>query len=73
MIMDNLTTNDGAAVLLRNIRRGEYVKRTPTAKTVYVRGGYDLATKSYSLTDCDDMNREIFVKANKVVFVGFTY
>jgi len=71
--MEHTTTNDGAAVLLRNVARGEYVKRTLTAKSVYVRGDYDRATKSYSLIDCEDTSREIFVKASKQVYVGFTY
>ena len=71
--MEHITTNDGVAVLICNVLRGDYVKRKADAKTVYIRGDYDRATKSYSLTDCDDMNREIFVKADKRVFVGFTY
>ena len=60
-------------VPMRAVSKGEYVKRKADATTVYIRGDYDRASKSYSLTDCDDMNREIFVKANKRVFVGFTY
>lgn len=71
--MEHTTTNDVTAVLLRNVKEGDYVKRKLDASTVYVRGGYDRATNSYSLRDCEDMNREIFVKASKHVFVGFTY
>ena len=71
--MEHTTTNDGVAVLLCNVAKGEYVKRTLTAKPVYVRGAYDRATNSYSLIDCEDSSREIFVKSNKRVFVGFTY
>ena len=60
-------------VPMRAVSKGEYVKRKADAKTVYIRGDYDRASNSYSLLDCDDMNREIFVKASKHVFVGFTY
>lgn len=55
------------------IRRGEYVKRTPEAKKVYRRGEYDRATKRFSLVDCEDHCREIFVKADTLLTVGFDY
>lgn len=45
----------------------------PGSKVVYKRGHYDRASKSFSLTNCDDMNAERFVKRGRVVFVGFTY
>jgi len=59
--------------ILRDVKKGDYVKRKVDANTVYVRGEYDRASKSYSLIDCNDMNREVFVKSNKIVFVDFTY
>jgi len=58
---------------LKQTPKGEYVKRTATAKTVYVRGEYDPGTKRYSLIDAEDINREIFLKGNTPVFVGFEY
>lgn len=53
--------------------KGEYVKRTADTKKVYIRGDYDAGTKRYSLVDTEDMNREIFLKGNTPVFVGFEY
>jgi len=53
--------------------KGEYVKRTATAKTVYIRGEYDPGTKRYSLVDTEDINREIFLKGETLVYVGFDY
>jgi hypothetical protein len=58
---------------IRNIKTGEYFKRKPDAKTVYVKGQYDRATKSFSAIDTEDISREIFIKASKPVFVGFDY
>jgi hypothetical protein len=58
---------------LKQTPQGEYVKRTATAKTVYIRGAYDAGTKRYSLIDAEDMNREIFLKGNTPVYVGFEY
>lgn len=61
------------ALPLRDVKPGEFVRRKQDAKTTYVKGAYDRATKTYSLTDFDDFNREIFVKATAVVWVGFDF
>lgn len=58
---------------IRDIKAGEYFKRKADAKTVYVKGHYDRATKSFSATDTEDISREIFIKASKPVFIGFDY
>ena len=58
---------------LKQAPEGEYVKRTATAKTVYIRGAYDAGTKRYSLVDTEDINREIFLKGETLVYVGFDY
>lgn len=58
---------------IKLVKPGDYIKRKIDAKTVYVRGEYDRITKSFSCTDTNDMNREIFIKSDKSVFVGFTY
>lgn len=60
-------------VKIEDCAKGEFIKRKEDAKTVYVRGDYDRASKSYSLTDTNDMNREIFIKRGKMVFIGFEY
>ena len=59
--------------LVRDLPRGEFVKRKPDARTVYIRGEYDRSSQTYSLTDAEDANREIFVKGTLPVYVGFTY
>jgi hypothetical protein len=52
---------------------GEYVKRKPDSSKVYKRGEYDRSSRTYSLIDCSDICREIFVKRGTVLFFGFTY
>lgn len=56
---------------------GELIKRKPDAKAVWVINHRNRATKhckaEYSLSNSDDMNRELFLKADAVVYVGFTY
>ena len=53
--------------------KGEYIRRKADSKVTYIRGHYDRQSKTYSLTDAEDMNREIFLKGSTIVFVGFTY
>jgi len=60
-------------ISIKNAIIGDYVKRKPDAKTVYIRCGYDRSTKSYCLQDTNDINRFIYIKSNKSVFIGFDY
>ena len=55
------------------VKLGEYVRRSPDAKKTYRRGAWDASSKRYSLIDCDDTNRELFVKRLTLLFTGFTY
>jgi hypothetical protein len=60
-------------ITLKNVKPGDYVKRKADAATVYIKGAYDRTTKSFELQDTEDMNRFVYVKADKLVYVGFTY
>lgn len=60
-------------ITLRNVKPGDFVKRKADSKAVYIKGAYDRATKSFELKDVEDINRCIYVKADKLVVVGFTY
>jgi hypothetical protein len=61
------------SIAIRNTKPGEYIKRKPDAAAVYKRGHYVPGLKAFSCIDCEDINREIFIKANRAVYVGFTY
>ena len=58
---------------IKNVIKGDYVKRKADAKTVFVVGDYDRSTKTYCLQDTNDINRCVYIKASKPVFVGFEY
>jgi len=60
-------------VALNKVKSGDYIKRKIDAKAVYIKGAYDRTTKSFSCIDVEDICKEIFIKADKLVFVGFTY
>ena len=58
---------------IKNLKKGEFIKRKEDSQQVYIKGDYDRTTKSYSCIAYDDINKEIFIKANKKVFYGFTF
>jgi len=60
-------------IALREIKQGEYIKRTNEAKKVYIKAHYNRADKTFTCTDTDDIGRSIFIKADKMVVVEFDY
>jgi len=76
-----IITIDGDAVyavtLEQAAKAGEPIKRKPDAKQVWHINHRNRATKArgaeYSLSLDTDMNRELFLKAGTVVYVGFCY
>jgi hypothetical protein len=60
-------------IMLKNVKPGDFVKRKADANTVYIKGAYDRTTKSFELIDTDDINRVVYIKATKPVYIGFTY
>jgi len=78
--MNTIITDNGdevQAIALRHLNVGDLVKRKANAKAVYVINHRNKATKArpaeYSLSDYEDMNREIFLKEDTIVYTGFTY
>ena len=68
----------GRRVLLHEVKPGDFVKRKPDAKTVYVRGHFLHGAKGvyppcYSLLDFDDVNREIFLDRKTPVYIDFIF
>jgi ribosomal protein L31E len=58
---------------LKDLAKGEFIKRKPTAKKVYIKGEYDRGSKTYSVYDTDDINSEIFLRGTTKVWAGFIY
>ena len=57
----------------KNIKNGDLIKKTPDAKTVYIKGHYNRNEKDFSCSSYYDTNKEIFIKGNKNVYTGFTF
>jgi len=66
-------------VQLKDVKKGEFLRRKPDAKTTYIRGDYVREIwmtgvhYGYSCIDDMDINREIFLKGTTKVWIGFTY
>ena len=60
-------------IALRKVKQGGFIKRTKDAKTIYIKNHYNRDDKTFSCSDTNDMNREGFIKADKLVEVDFTY
>ena len=58
---------------IKATQAGEYIKRKADAARVYIRGQYDRSAKAYECTAADDISQVIYIKADKPVFIGFTY
>jgi hypothetical protein len=65
---------DGAGYRkLSDLKKGEYIKRKADARKVYRKGDYIRSEKKFSCMDTDDISREILLKGDTMVYVGFDY
>jgi hypothetical protein len=60
-------------IKIKSVKPGDYIKRKADSKAIYIKGEYDRTTKSYECVDVEDICRTIYIKADKVVYAGFTY
>jgi len=58
---------------LNQIPKDCFFKRKETAHDVYTKNHYNKLEKDFSCSSYFDMNKEVFVKAKKLVYVGFTF
>tara|TARA_R110000824_G_scaffold4128_5_gene19617 strand:- start:22 stop:228 length:207 start_codon:yes stop_codon:yes gene_type:complete len=65
-------------VQIKDVKKGEFIRRKPDAKTSFIRGEYvrDAGWNREGRYFCSpdhDMNRGIYLKGTTKVWVGFTY
>lgn len=62
---------------LKDLKRGEYFTRkpieNPTEKQVFVRGDYDRTEKRYECHRWDDVNKTVYIKGDKEIYVDFVF
>jgi hypothetical protein len=65
--------NDFKAVMLKDVKPGEFVSRKPNTNTVYTRAEYNRELKKYCLNDYNDISRCMYLKGSTIVYIDFTY
>ncbi len=55
---------------VKDVRKGEFVKRKKGARKTYVVEGYDRMNRKYALQDTDDISRVLYVKGDTLVYFG---
>lgn len=51
----------------------KFFKLNPESKQVYSISHYNKQDKTYSCFNVEDHNTKKFIKADKIVYIGFTY
>jgi hypothetical protein len=69
----NLNDDGARQVQLKDVKKGEFVRRKLDAKTTFTRGDYDKSSKTYELCDWEDINRAVYLKGTTLVWIGFTF
>tara|TARA_R100001086_G_scaffold193679_2_gene110666 strand:+ start:314 stop:541 length:228 start_codon:yes stop_codon:yes gene_type:complete len=73
---DKMIEIDGDVVYLKSLKdieKGEYFKRKPESKTIYIKGDYDRSQKKYQCDNDSDISKCIYLKGDTLVHFGFTY
>tara|TARA_R110002110_G_scaffold197196_1_gene407315 strand:+ start:169 stop:417 length:249 start_codon:yes stop_codon:yes gene_type:complete len=66
--------NDGhKCVLLKTVKRGDFVKLNLNSSVVYSKSEYNKREKDYDLSNENDISLTSFKKGSTKVFINFTY
>ena len=60
-------------VQLKDVKKGEFIRRKADSKTSYIRGSYESYSKRYSCINFEDINKEIFIIGTTKVWIDFTF
>ena len=73
--LDELFIDNARAVHLKDVKNGDFIRRTPDARIIYRKtsGSYDRITKKYWLEPWEDAVKDIAVKGDAVVYIDFGY
>jgi len=60
-------------VQLKDVKRGDFIKRKADASKIYRRGEYCRDEKRFECGDWEDISRAIYLKGSTLVWVGFDF
>ena len=62
------------AIAIEKVKKGDFIKKSPTAKKVWQVSGYCRYNKAYEAMDCDDiLCNAAYFKKGRIVYNGFEY
>lgn len=73
MIIETKNGDTVQEIRLAHMGAGDLIKRKPDAKAVYVVNFREAGGDYYSLSKYDDMNSEIFLSEDTLVYTGFEF
>lgn len=56
---------------VKELSKGEFVKKSPYGKKIYIVGNYNRLEKMYEMNHADDISMQSLVNGNKKVWAGF--
>ena len=65
--------NEMKQVKLKNVKKGDFVRRKSDSKTTFIRADYEPSIKKFRLDDWDFVGRDIFLNGETLVFIDFEF
>ena len=65
--------DENGYALLKDLPQGEFFRRKKDSKVVYTREHYNRDIKKYTCVNYENIGKEIYLKSNTKVIIGFTY
>lgn len=62
-----------AVTTINDIKQGEFFKRRESTNRIYEKGAYCRTNKAYECINVNDINKVIYIKSKKPIFIDFEY
>ena len=74
-IINNKYGEEMEEVQLKDVPKGEYIRRTPDTSKTYIKGEYvrDEGLNKYECTNFMDTSNAMYLKGTTKVYTGFTF
>lgn len=69
----NYGGNSMRAIAIKEVSKGDFIKRKSDSLKVYIKGDYDRSLKGFWITDYFDISHSMLLKGNKIVFNDFEF
>ena len=60
-------------VKLKDVKKGDFIRKTMTAKKTFTKGAYDRSYKKFECNDWDDISNSCLISGDKIVYIDFDF